>query len=180
MDEGLRGVGLSAEVKRLEVLDFSLLIRYLKWLCLLHQTNSCWLKFVTLGNWNEQERCAKLGLSVNARLGACVCPDQHSWVRRQLEIDSGRNESHNLTTASHISNGVLNLKMRKEELSENGGRRVGGNNLGGNEGGLGLLGIWVSLSWASKIKRDGVEGKNNNYKIHNPEIYPILIQTLES
>ena len=81
--------------------------------------------------------------------------------------------------ASHISNGVRNL-MRKAELSENWDRRVGGNNLGGNEGGLGLLGIWVSLSWASKIKRDGMEGKNNNYKIHNPEIYPILIQTLES
>ena len=39
---------------------------------------------------------------------------------------------------------------------------VGGNNLGGNEGGLGLLGIWVSLSWASKIKRDGMAGKNNS------------------
>ena len=39
---------------------------------------------------------------------------------------------------------------------------MGGDNLGGNEGGLGLLGIWVSLSWASKIKRDGMEGKNNS------------------
>ena len=176
--EGSGPHGMSAKVRAQNnpglLQKFQLLISFVA------PKNSLWLQFVTLGNWDGHKRRAKLGLSVNARLGACVCPDQHSWVRRQLEIDSGRNESHNLTTASHISNGVRNLKMRKAELSENWGRRVGGNNLGGNEGGLGLLGIWVSLSWTSKIKRDGVEGKNNNYKIHNPEIYPILIQTLES
>ena len=53
----------------------------------------------------------------------------------------------------------------------------GGNNLAGNEGGLGLLGISVSLSRASKIKRDGMERKNNftitKYpQQRNPQIHP--------